>query len=214
MSYRHFFIGLLLLLTAFACTKRLSKSELADVLVDMYIYDQLFMRVHIYREQDSTSVYHSVFQKHNCTEKQFQVSIKHYGANPKDLKEVYTEVDEKIKLLKKEYGDVVDAIQKEKALQIKMDSLYRYPSDTMYRYIFHRCLLWEQEFTMDNIVPATDSTAIEPIVEEEFTKEAINEREDIPIPAGKKILERKHEQLNLQRVVEKEALKLESETVK
>ena len=193
-------------MTAFACTKRLSKSELADVLVDMYIYDQVFMRTNIYRQQDSTSVYRSVFQKHNCTEKQFQVSIKHYGANPKHLKEVYAEVDEKIKLLKKEYGDVLDSINKEKALQIKMDSLYRYPSDTMYRHIFHRCLLWEQEFTVDNIVPATNTTAVEPIAIEELAKEVMSERENLQRSLKKKAIDRQ-EQLNLKQVVEQETLK-------
>ena len=42
----------------------------------------------------------------------------------------------------------------------------------------------------------------------------INEREDIQRPLRKKATDRNQEQLKLKRVVEKEALKLESETVK
>jgi hypothetical protein len=159
MNYRHFFIGLLLLLTAFACTKRLSKSELADVLVDMYIYDQLYIHTDL-RQQDSISVYRSVFQKHRCTEKQFQAGINYYGADPKYLREVYAEADIKIKALKQEYWEVVELQRKEKALERRMDSLYRYPSDTMYRHIFSRCLLWEPELIAERIAAVSDTTTV------------------------------------------------------
>jgi len=149
MSYRRFILGLCLLLPVFGCTKKLSKNELADVLVDMYIYDQLFTRANLHRQQDSISVYRSVFQKHNCTEKQFQAGIMRYSANPKQIQAVYAMADEKIKLLKKNYEEVVGLQYKEKAMQMKMDSLYRYPPDTMYRHIFNRSLLWDMEFADD-----------------------------------------------------------------
>jgi hypothetical protein len=148
MSYRHFTAGIFLVLLAFGCTKKLSKDELANVLVDMYVYDQLYIRANLYK-QDSISVYRSVFQKHNCAEKQFGTSIRYYGFDPKHLKEVFAKADEKIKLLKKNYEDVVSLQHKERALQMKMDSLYRYPADTFYRRIFNRCLLLDAEFAMD-----------------------------------------------------------------
>ena len=172
MSYRRFTLGLFLLLLVFACTKKLSKNELADVLVDIYIYDQLSHRTNLHL-QDSVSIYRSVFQKHNCTAKQFQASMMYYSANPKHLKEVYTEADKKIKLLKKDYGDVVDALHKERALQRKMDSLYRYPHDSLYRHIFKRCLLFVQEFDIETFgLMASDSLRITPdaaIVDTEVT---------------------------------------------
>jgi len=164
MNYRHIILGLFLLSFAFGCTKKLSKNELADVLVDMYIYDQLFTRANLYSRQDSISVYRSVFQKHNCTEKQFQVSIFHYGSNPKHLKEVYAMADEKIKALKEDYAKVVEFQHKEKAMQMRMDSLYRYPPDTIYRRIFNRCLLLEYEFAINHHRAATDTTTVESVV--------------------------------------------------
>jgi len=181
MSYRHIIVGLFLLSLAFGCTKKLSKNELADVLVDMYVYDQLFTRANLYSRQDSISVYRSVFRKYNCTEKQFRASINHYGSNPKHLKEVYAMAEEKIKLLKKNYGDVVELQRKEKAMQMKMDSLCRYPPDTMYRRIFNRSLLLEYEFAIDIYRAAIDTTAIEPIIADEAVEveekvEAVNEK--------------------------------------
>ncbi|MCL2133064.1 MAG: DUF4296 domain-containing protein [Bacteroidales bacterium] len=179
MRYRHFFIGLLLLLTAFACTKKLKKSELVEVLVDMYIYDQLFTRANLHRQQDSISVYRSVFQKHKCTEKQFRVSINHYSANPKHLQEVYAEADIKIKALKEKYGEVVELLRQEKALQMKMDSLYRYPPDTMYRHIFNHCLLWDMELPIEFLHSVADTTVVnladEPFAKEDIPEETVNE---------------------------------------
>jgi len=221
MSYRHFIIGLLLLLTTFACTKKLTKSELADVLVDMYIYDQLFMRANLRNQQDSISVYRSVFQKHKCTEKQFKASINYYGDRPKRLKEVYAEADAKIKSLKESYGNVVEIQRKEKALQMKMDSLYRYPQDTFYRYIFNRCLLWDMEFTMEASRPAAvnDTTGINTTMEsvEEDAVMEVPVSEETPV---KRVMDEnaikvtgKKTRLNRKPMLDKEAVKIESTKV-
>ncbi|MDR0296001.1 MAG: DUF4296 domain-containing protein [Prevotellaceae bacterium] len=216
MSYRHIIIGLFLILLAFGCTRKLSKSELADVLIDMYIYDQLFTRANLYQKQDSISIYRSVFQKHNCTENQFQASINRYGSDPKHLKEVYAMADEKIKLLKKNYGDVVEFQHKEKAMQRKMDSLYRYPPDTMYRRIFNRCLLLEYEFAIESSrTAATDSTAIEPAIAEETVEdiEAVNEKVELK-RLEREIMKTPIERTKRKPIVVEEAVEIVSEKEK
>jgi hypothetical protein len=196
MRYRHFIIGLFLLSLAFACTKKLSKSELADVLVDMYIYDQLYNCANMHR-QDSISIYRSVFQKHNCTAEQFRNSITRYGANPKHLKEVFDEADKKIKVLKTGYSEVVDALHKERAFQLKMDSLYRYPSDTMYRHIFKHCWLWEHEFAFDIYRSAAADTTV-------VTADTAT------VDVARRIIDRKAVEMPLERVFE-EAVEMKIE---
>ncbi len=133
-------VGLIfsLLLALTACEKALSEKEFANVLSDMYLYEEF--RGNDLR-LDSVSIYRSVFRKYGCTEEEFNRSVKKYTADPKKLKKVYEIVNEQLKVRK----EVPDAIISEK-LKIKqeqehLDSLYRYPADTSYRYFFDRCAL-------------------------------------------------------------------------
>ncbi len=133
-------VGLIfsILLALTACEKVLSEQELADVLSDMYLYGE-FRRDDA--PLDSVSIYRSVFQKYGCTEEEFNRTLNKYTAAPKKLKSVYGIVDRQLKARKEAYNTIVSEKIKIKQEQERLDSLYRYPADTLDRYFFSRCAL-------------------------------------------------------------------------
>ncbi len=129
---------LVTLLFVTACNKTLSQNDLANVLTDMYLYEDGFGAG---VNTDSLSIYRSVFLKHGCSEEEFKRSIYKYGADPKLLKEVYIIVEQQLKERKEGYDAIIFTQFKIAQEEQHLDSLYRFPADTSDRHFLQRCAL-------------------------------------------------------------------------
>lgn len=105
----------------YSCEKKNSKemissSKMATILEEIHLADAMLSheRVNI---NDSTvfQYYQYIYEKNNFTKEQFENSLKYYARNPKQLREIYNEVNKNLatrdSLMKKEESLKIDTIQ-------------------------------------------------------------------------------------------------------
>jgi hypothetical protein len=120
MRKSHFLLYLLSLLSLAGCRNVLSEDRMADLLTDMYLYDEELAGE--MKGTDSVSVYRSVFVKHGCSEEEYREAIARYAEQPKVMKGIYEAVKVRLEGYKAQFDH---------ALQLESYMLTAPPHDTL-----------------------------------------------------------------------------------